>query len=92
MYLKKPSIKNDLNCKKLKPRVFTFSLRSTPLEQFDIIHQYVQISTHVLCQYLLPRTTSFHNCFDIFKGLKVIQFRRVPLVSSSGQNYQRNYI
>ena len=58
-----------MNCKKLKPRVFTFSLRSTPLEQFDIIHQYVGISTHVLCQYLLPRTTSFHKCFDIFKGL-----------------------
>ena len=36
MYLKKPSIKNDLNCKKLKPRVSTFFLRSIPLNNLTL--------------------------------------------------------
>ena len=46
MYLKKQIIKYNFNYKKLKPRVFTFSLRAIPLNNLTLFtNTYVRITT-----------------------------------------------
>ena len=40
MYLKKTIIKYNFNCKKLNPRVFTFSLLSIPMNNLTLFQRY----------------------------------------------------